>query len=69
MLYYIEETKSGLMMHYEYDTKRVCSKKILFDIEDKIVKNIKFTGGCNGNMQGMARLCEGQAARRDNKSA
>ncbi len=47
-------------MHYEYDTKRVCSKKIIFDIEDGIVKNIKFLGGCDGNTKGVAKLAEGR---------
>lgn len=47
-------------MHYEYTPKRVCSRKILFDIEEGVVKNIKFLGGCSGNTQGVARLSEGR---------
>ncbi len=45
---------------YEYKTQGVCSQKINFDIVDrdgkKVVANVKFTGGCNGNTQGVARL-------------
>ena len=47
-------------MTYEYSPKGVCSMKIVFDIEDNKVKNIKFTGGCNGNLQGVSRLAEGR---------
>ena len=49
-------------LHYEYITKGVCSRKIDFDIEDGIVKNVKFLGGCNGNTQGIAILAEGMKA-------
>lgn len=48
---------------YEYKTQGVCSQKINFDIVEKdgrkLVSNVKFTGGCNGNTQGVARLVEG----------
>lgn len=47
-------------MNYEYKTKGVCAMKINFDIEDGVVKNIKFAGGCNGNTQGVSRLAEGR---------
>lgn len=50
------------MKHYEYITKGVCSRKIDFDIEDGIVKNVSFVGGCNGNTQGICRLVEGMKA-------
>lgn len=44
---------------YEYKTTGTCSKAIQFDIEDNKVKNVKFFGGCNGNLQGIGRLVEG----------
>ena len=46
-------------MSYSYKTRGVCARAISFDIEDNIVKNIKFTGGCSGNTQGVAKLAEG----------
>ena len=46
-------------MHYVYKTRGVCSSKILFDVEDNIVSNVRFIGGCNGNGQGISRLAEG----------
>ena len=47
------------MAHYSYTPRGVCSVKIDFDIENDIVKNIKFTRGCSGNTQGVAKLAEG----------
>ena len=46
-------------MQYEYKTKGTCSQKIFFDVEDGIVKNIQFLGGCNGNLKGIGALVEG----------
>ena len=42
-----------------YKTKGVCSSAIDFDIQDGIIHNVRFTGGCNGNAQGVAALVEG----------
>ena len=46
-------------MQYEYKTSGTCSQRILFEIEDNIVKNVQFLGGCHGNLQGIGRLVEG----------
>lgn len=46
----------------KYTTQGVCSRFIDFDVEDGIVKNVVFTGGCNGNLKGIAALVEGQPA-------
>lgn len=42
-----------------YVTKGVCSRKITFDIEGNILKNVKFYEGCNGNLQGISKLVDG----------
>lgn len=47
-------------MTYEYKTNGVCSRKIDIEVEDGIIKNIGFVGGCNGNLQGICRLVKGQ---------
>lgn len=44
---------------YQYKTKGTCSREIFFDIEDGKVKNVRFIGGCNGNLQGIGLLVEG----------
>lgn len=46
-------------MHYEYTTKGTCSRSIQFDVEDGMVKNVRFLGGCNGNLKGIGALVEG----------
>ena len=47
-------------MEYNYKPSGVCSRNISFEIENGIVKNVCFTGGCAGNTQGVAKLCEGR---------
>ena len=49
-------------MQYEYKTKGTCSQRILFEINDGIVENVQFIGGCNGNLQGISKLVEGMNA-------
>lgn len=46
-------------MTYEYKTKGTCSSRITFDIEGNVVKNVKFTGGCNGNLKGITSIVDG----------
>jgi len=46
-------------MQYEYKTKGTCSQRIIFEINDGLVENVQFLGGCNGNLQGISRLVEG----------
>ncbi len=44
-----------------YMTRGTCSRQILFDVtEDNKVKNVKFIGGCSGNLQAVARLVDGK---------
>ena len=49
-------------MTLSYRPHGVCSQKIDLTIEDGIVKNVRFTGGCSGNTQGVAALCIGRKA-------
>ena len=46
-------------MSYLYKTKGTCSTQIEVDLDGNIVKNVKFTGGCHGNLQAIPRLVEG----------
>lgn len=46
-------------MRFEYRTKGTCSQMISFDIEDNIVKNVSFFGGCNGNLKALSTLVDG----------
>ena len=50
-------------MEYTVRPRGVCSMQIKFEIdENKIVKNVKFLGGCNGNSKGISALAEGMSA-------
>lgn len=46
-------------MQFTYKTNGVCSRNILIEVEDGIVKNVVFSGGCNGNTQGISALVKG----------
>ena len=48
-----------MTMQYTYKTKGTCSQMITFDVNDNIVTNVQFFGGCNGNLKGIAKLVEG----------
>ena len=49
-------------MEYKYRTRGVCASEITFELEDGIVKNVAFRGGCNGNLKAIAKLVEGKKA-------
>ena len=46
-------------MTYTYKTRGTCSTAITLDIEGDTVRNVRFTGGCNGNLKAIAKLVEG----------
>ena len=46
---------------FTYSTRGTCSRQILFDVTpDNKLRNVRFIGGCSGNLQGIARLVEGK---------
>ena len=45
-----------------YIPKGVCSQAIDIELDGNIIKHVQFTGGCHGNLQGIARLVEGMKA-------
>jgi uncharacterized protein (TIGR03905 family) len=47
------------MARFTYQTKGVCSRSIDIEIEGDIIKEVKYTGGCSGNTQGVAALVQG----------
>ncbi|MBQ4505932.1 MAG: TIGR03905 family TSCPD domain-containing protein [Firmicutes bacterium] len=52
-------------MHVDFTPKGICPSRIQFDIDenDKTLHNIEFTGGCNGNLKAIGKLCEGKSAK------
>ena len=45
---------------YTYKTQGTCSSEIQFDVENGIIKSVKFVRGCLGNTQGVAKLAVGR---------
>lgn len=48
-------------MKYEFYPSGVCSMKMIFDIEDNIVKSLEIIGGCPGNTVGVSKLVQGKS--------
>ena len=48
-------------MQYHYETRGVCSRAIDINLDEAtgIIRNVQFTGGCNGNLQAISRVVEG----------
>ena len=49
---------------YSYTPRGVCSRNISFEIEDGKLHNVKFLGGCHGNLLAIGKLVEGADARK-----
>lgn len=48
--------------HIEYKTSGTCSRAVIVDIEDGVITDCAFVGGCSGNTQGVAALVKGMRA-------
>ena len=46
-------------MTYEFTPRGVCSQKMLIDVENGVVRELRVLGGCNGNLQGISALVKG----------
>ena len=46
-------------MDYVYHPQGVCSMEIKFHIDGDVISNVRFTGGCNGNLKAIGKLVEG----------
>ncbi len=46
-------------MHYKYSPVGICSREIIFDYDGEKITNLRFIGGCNGNLKAIGRLLEG----------
>ena len=47
-------------MKFIYTPQGVCSMQMIFEIEDKIVKDLQIIGGCPGNTVGVSALIKGR---------
>ena len=48
-------------MKYEFFPNGVCARKMIFDIEENVVKKLQIIGGCPGNTVGVSKLIEGKS--------
>ncbi len=46
-------------MVFEYVPRGVCARKMVIDVNDGIVSEVRILGGCHGNSQGVAALVKG----------
>ncbi len=46
-------------MKFTYKTNGVCSRSIDIEIENDIIQNVSYMGGCHGNLQGIGQLVKG----------
>lgn len=46
-------------MHYDYKTRGTCSRLISLDLEGNVVHNVRFLGGCDGNLKAIPALVDG----------
>ena len=49
-------------MTYRFRTKGTCSGQIDIELENGIIQNVVFYGGCNGNIKGISALVKGKKA-------
>lgn len=46
-------------MHHVYNTSMVCARSVSFALNGDVVSNVKFLGGCNGNLKAIGKLIDG----------
>ncbi len=49
-------------MRFSYKTQGTCSRLIEMDVNDGVITNVVFTGGCNGNLKSIPILVDGMKA-------
>jgi len=57
----IARRKENIMERITYTTRGVCSRRINIDVEDGIIQEVTFEGGCAGNTKGVAALVKGMS--------
>ena len=46
-------------MHFTYKTENTCSQLISLELENDVVHDVQFIGGCNGNLKAISKLVDG----------
>ena len=50
------------MKKHRFKTQGTCSRRIDIELDGQVVREVRFTGGCTGNTQGVSRLAKGRTA-------
>lgn len=48
--------------HMRYELEGVCARAVSFDLDGKVVRNVRFVGGCPGNLLAIGKIVEGMEA-------
>ena len=57
----LSDTREGKLRKASFRTcGAVCSEQIDIETEGDTIRRVRYTKGCNGNTQGVSRLCEGR---------
>lgn len=51
-------------MTYHYRTRGTCSQEIEVELEDGVIRRVRFHGGCAGNLAGISKIVEGMPAQK-----
>ena len=54
-----QEVAQDTVHGFRYTTVGTCSKQIDLTVVDGVLDTVKFHGGCDGNLKGIAKLVEG----------
>lgn len=46
--------------HYEFHPRGVCSRNMIFELNEDTIESLQVEGGCNGNLKGIAALVKGK---------
>lgn len=49
------------MTTIKYKTTGTCSSQIIIDIDNNTIQNVRFVGGCTGNLNGISTLVKGMS--------
>ena len=49
-------------MKFQHRNQGTCSMGVVFDINDGVVSNVEFIGGCNGNLKAISTLVNNMTA-------
>ena len=51
------------MRRFEFTPRGICARKITFELEGDVIQDVKFMGGCPGNLLAIGKLVEGADAK------